>query len=212
MRSILLAAALACSTLVATVRTAEACGPYSWRPTAFAVTTPGVKNTKSFALMWDRLDEKRAANVTLARLDTMSFDSSSTAFNRRLPDGQKLTLLGPSGTKLFDAKSTVWLDLAFDRDDHAREAVVLPKGDFRIALHGHFKDATWTSFQEMHGSTVTHFRAGDVSISLPHGSDSFVFNAMTIEGYPLGIVSVTGQRFLAVSVGPSRTDVMLEQI
>lgn len=214
MRSILLAVVLACTTLVTTVRPADACGgSYEWRPpSAFAVASAGLKNRMSFALLWERLDAERAANVTLARVENRSFDSSTTAFSRRLPEAKRVTLLGPSGTKLFEAESTVWLDLAFDHEDNAREAIVLPKGDFVIALDGHFKDATWTSLRETHGSTVTHFRAKDVSISLPHGSSSLTIGSATLEGYPLGVVTVRGTRYLAVGVGPSRTDVMLQQI
>lgn len=214
MRSILLAAVLAASTLVTSVRIADACGgSYRWEPTAHAIVTPKVSPEfeSSFALLWDRLDTK-TAKVKLARLDTTSFDTSSTAFNRSLNDPRRLTLVGPSGTKLFDARSTVWLDLAFDREG-AREAIEVPKGDFVIALDGHYKDATWTAFQVIHGSTVTSFRAGKVAFTIPHGGNrSFAVNGITLTGSPLGVVNLNGARYIAVAVGDSRTDVSLVKI
>lgn len=216
MRSILLVAVLAASTLISTVRVADACGggyQYEWQPTAHAIATPQVSPElgSSFALLPDRLDTK-TAKVKLARLDTGSFDSSSTAFNRVLPDARRLTLLGPSGTKLFDAQSTVWLDLAFDHEG-AREAIELPKGDFVVALVGHHKNATWTAFRMIHGSTVTSFRADNVHFTIAHGGNrSFAVNGVTMTGYPLGIVNVNGGRYVAVTVGDERTDVSLVKI
>lgn len=212
MRSILLATVLAASTLVTNARTADACGgSYEWQPTAHVVATPRVKDARSFALLWERLDAKRAKTVKLARMDTMSFDTSATASGRRLDSAQRLTLLGPSGTKLIAATDTVWVDLAFDRDD-AREAIALPKGEWVIALDGHVKDATWTSFDVMNGSTVTKLEAGDVKISISHGTHTFTAGGLTLEGSPLGLVTVRGARYLAVAVGDSRTDVALHRL
>jgi hypothetical protein len=217
MRSILLATILAASTLVTNVRTADACGgggSYEWHPTAHAIATPSGNPERgaSFALMWERLDQKSGATVKLARLDTMSFDHSTSAFNRSLPDATRLTLLGPSGTKLFEASSTVWLDLAYDKEG-AREAVELPKGQFVVALAGHFKDATWTDLQVIHGSTITSFRADKLHFTIHHGGDrSFVLNGLRMKGYPLGIVTVRKARYLAVAIGDSHTDMQLVKI
>ena len=215
MRSLLLAAALATSVLVTDVPTADACGGgyFQLEPAAHAVVTPAVRSdrTTSYALLSQRLDEAAAAKVTLERLDPMSFDNASTAANRKLSTARTLTLLGPSGTKLFDARSTVWLDLAFDLDA-AREAIALPKGRFVVALEGKYKDATWTSLATIQGSTVTSFSAGDIQITLPHGSSSFEVGSARLNGYPLGIAVVSGVRYLAVAVGDHRTDVSLVRI
>ena len=217
MRSILLATILSASTLVTNVRTADACGGggygYEWQTTAHAIATPsGNQRGGSFALMWDRLDPKSGATVKLARLDTKSYDQSTSAFNRRLPDATRLTLLGPSGTKLFEASSTVWLDLAFDKEG-AREAVELPKGQFVVALAGHYKDATWTDFQVIHGSTITSFTADKLHFTIHHGGDrSFALNGSRMKGYPLGIVTVRNARYVAIAIGDSYTDVQLVKI
>ncbi len=210
MRSILLAAVLAASTLVTHVQTADACGGggYQWQPTAHLVVRPVVKNAQSFALLTTRLDAKRAKGMKLARLDTTSFDTTATAFGRKLPDAQQLTLLGPAGTKLVQSKTTTWIDLAFDHEE-AREAVVVPDGEFVIALDGHFKDATWTSFDVIHGDTVTSFNAPYVQALVQHREKTFSINGSVLDGYPLGIVAVNGARYVAVRSAESRNDVWL---
>jgi len=214
MRSILLAAVLAASSLVTHVQTADACGgSYEFQPTAHLVATPAVaaELTKSFAILWDHLDAKRAKSVKLTQIDTMSFDTAKTAPGRRLSDPTRLTLLGPSGTKIVEIGSTVWVDLAFDHEE-AREAVVVPKGDFVIALDGHFKDATWESLAIINGSTMTAFSAPGVQISLGHGTQTFMLGQTAIDGYPLGIVKVKGARYLAVRSANWSNDVWLAKI
>lgn len=212
MRSILLAAVLAASILVTHVQTADACGGgYQWQPTAHLVVTPVVKNAQSFALLSERLDATRAKGIKLARLDTSSFDTTATAFGRKLFEAQRLTLLGPAGTKLVQAKTTTWVDLAFDHEE-AREAVIVPDGEFVIALDGHFKDATWESFDVIHGDTVTSFNGTYVQALVRHGDKTFSINGTVLEGYPLGIATVNGKRYVAVRGAESRNDVWLAAI
>lgn len=217
MRSILLAVALAATTLVTSVRVADACGgSYEWKPTAPAVhtvVTPAISEAKMqrFALLTDRRDAKRARMMKWTQLDRMSFDTTKTSPGRRLSDPTRLTLLGPSGTKLVSLASTVWVDRPFDHTD-AREAVALPKGDFVVALDGHFKDATWTGFDVVYGDTVTSFNAEYFQVVLQAGSRTFALNGRSIEGYPLGLVSVNNVRYLAVRSTDGNNTTWLEQI
>lgn len=216
MRSILLAAVLAASSLVTHVQTAHACGgryEYEWKPIVHAVATPAVspEKTRSFALLYDRLDAKRAKGVTFTQIDRMSFDTAKTAPGRRMKEPAVLTLLGPSGTKTVELRTTTWLDLAFDREE-AREAVALPAGEWMIALDGTYKDAQWESFDVVHGDTVTVFNGTNVQAVLNHGSKSFTINGITLEGYPLGMVTVRNTRFVAVRSATLTNDAFLVRV
>ncbi len=173
MRSIVLAVALASSTLLASVRPADACGGgfYQWSPTARAIVTPEGKRG-SFALTETR----------------------------------ELTLLGPAGTEVFTARPSVALD-------GERPAVRLPKGNYVIALEGHYQDATWTPFRVTHGSTVTSFLADNVHVTTAHGGPrSFLMDGVSVSGTPLGIVTVRKKRYIAVATGDSRSDVVLRAL
>jgi hypothetical protein len=209
MRSILLAAVLAAS-LVTHVQIADACGAVEWEPTAHLIATPMIAPEKavSFALLYDQLDAKRAKRLTFTRLDRMSFDSTKTAPGHRLHDAVQLTLLGPSGTKLVTIRDTTWVDLAFDHEE-AREAVQLPAGEFIIALDGHYKDAAWQSFEVIHGDTVTVFHGTNVQAIVQGGASSFTINGTSMDGYPLGIVTVNGVRYVAARSATSRNEAFL---
>jgi hypothetical protein len=214
MRSILLAAVLAASSLVTHVQTADACGgSYEWQPVVHTVATPAVSEAKqqSFALLYDRLDAKRAKTVKLTQIDRMSFDTAKTAPGRRLDDPARLTLLGPSGTKTVEIFTTTWVDLAFDHEE-ARESVALPKGEWMIALDGIYKDARWESFNVIHGDSVTTFNGTYVQAVLNHGQTSFTINGTTLEGYPLGMVTVKNTRFVAVRSATAVNDTFLVRI
>lgn len=200
MRSILLAAVLATATLVTDVHTADACGgSYERQPIAHTIATPRVEPElrQSFVLLHGRLEAKRAATMTWTQIGRRTFDTTKTAPGRRLDAPHRLTLLGPSGTKTVEIRDTVWLDLAFDQEQ-AREAMALPKGDFVVALAGHSKDATWQSFEVIHGSTATSFRSKDLHITQPHGTTSFFVGSAFIGGHPIGVVTVKGARYVAV--------------
>jgi hypothetical protein len=218
MRSILLAAVLATATLLTSVRVADACGGYgSWQPplppTARTIARPQIAPEKeqTFAILSDRLDDKRAKKVKFTVLDRRSFDTTKTAPRGRTLEPTRLTLLGPSGTKTVEIFDTLWVELAFEQGE-PREAVSLPKGDFVIALDGHHKGASWISFDVIHGSTVTTYRADGVQIMQHHGVPGFTMNATSIDGQPLGIVKLRNARYLAVQSNAARTDTWLVQI
>ncbi|MFN0247468.1 MAG: hypothetical protein ACKV2T_11330 [Kofleriaceae bacterium] len=218
MRSILLAAVLATTTFVTSVRVADACGGGygSWQPplTARTIVRPAVSPEKkqTFAILSDRLDAKRGKKVKFTELDRRSFDATKTAPKGRTAQPTRLTLLGPTGAKTVEIADTLWVDLAFDQDA-PREAVALPDGDFFVALDGHHADATWVSFDVIHGSTVTTHRGDGLQIMQHHGGSTFEVNQLSLEGRPVGIVKVRGLRYIAVQGNAARNrDTWLVQI
>ena len=141
MRTLLLALALAASTLVATTTTADACGGYMPDPTPAALTV-GTWKQRTYVVI--------AANVTAPdqvtwrRLAPRTFDATMISDGPALDTSRTITLVGPSGTRVVSTTKTAYLRTGWNGP--VRQVLVIeglgPK-TYDVAFDGKRPDARW---------------------------------------------------------------------
>lgn len=138
---LLLAPVLA--SFVLSAQPADACGPYSFAPQLFRVSTHYVDGgTRSFVIT----NLKVAEDQPWVRLAPMTYDYAGIV-DVADPDGAvDFTLVGPSGAKLISSKRQVNISRTFVSHSPAVAFEIrAPKGEVAIALSGKHADATWIS-------------------------------------------------------------------
>lgn len=139
--TLLTAIALASTTLLAAApaREAAACGGLEapevvLLSTHLAPAAPGTGTTytrRTFALTGDRVP----AYLAWSLLAPGTYDNTEIAFGSVYGPSVELTLVGPSAARRVSATDHVYLRHTFTRAE-AQAALVVPSGDFRIAIAG----------------------------------------------------------------------------
>jgi len=227
MRTMLLAPVLA-SLAIATVRPADACGPYVRQPEVFQLsshhTAVGPTLTLTFALVGVAANTEQLAWTRLAP-DT--YDYARMARMADLATPMAVTLIGPSGTRVITSKQQAVLDHTFEsRKPMTALALEVPKGKWTFALEGRHEGAQWIELENetVAGATdlawvkamgitpldPAYVRVGKLAeldtvtvLSKTAGMITFVRSAGSViaqfDGSAVGAVMIKGERFVLAS-------------
>ncbi len=156
MRNLLLAPVLA-SLAIATVRPADACGPYVREPKVFRlsshyVQTLGQPATRTFALVDAAANTEQLA---WTRLAPNTYDYARMSRMSDLATPMAVTLIGPSGTRVITSKQRAVLDHTFEtRKPMTALALDLPEGKWSFALEGRHEGAAWIGLEDKTASAA----------------------------------------------------------
>jgi hypothetical protein len=216
MRTLLLAA-LATAASIPT--SADACGPYGFRPRVFMVSSHGVHDgadgwsTRTFVQIGGEIP----ADTKLAMLAPGTYDGTRIADATDLDYDMTFTLVGPTTTRVVESRARVFLAPAWQGAKGEALEVTSSALEPQIALAGRHTDAKWialdwktptkhdtmtfgenVSISQLHGTNtriVTRYRDGK-SFSVLRPSTRI---AQDVEGSPLGAFTVDGKQYLVTT-------------
>lgn len=154
MRVLLLTLTLAAASL-ATPRPADACGPYEWRPQVFALSVHG--GDHAYVVLAQQANEAERARLAFERIPRAR---AAIAPMEPTTAPVTFTLVGPAGTRIVKTSARVWLDRP-GAPGAPRVAMRIPlRGDYRLALLGEHRDATWQAFAASHRDAIARTGSG----------------------------------------------------
>ncbi len=191
MRTIFLAPLLApvlATLAIATLRPADACGPYGSEPKLMRLTGHhGREASRSFVLLDQPVPN--ADKLAWKQLAPGTYDPAAVVDTADLERPMDMTLIGPSGTRVVSSKERVFLSRTFvSNEPSVALEISAPKGQFAIAMAGKHTDAAWIRLDREHQGSAT-----DLSWVKAQGIDplspEYIY-VSKLEGTDLEIITV----------------------
>ncbi|MDX2091629.1 MAG: hypothetical protein SFX73_27460 [Kofleriaceae bacterium] len=221
MRSLMVAAALALTSLVAQP-VADACGGSydSFRPRikkrapALFLVAPHAGST--FVLLNQPVDEKAH---TWRRLERRSYDDTMVAPAPMLASPVEITLVGPGGTKIVSARKQVLVKEAFLHGREPTVAMYVPAGEFRIAVLGAHAGYAWHELELVETArTGTKKRHAETELLTTFNETTRTYETQVKQrgwwagsgaGIALGVITADGIRYAVLQDGAALTTISL---